>query len=71
MMIRKILTASIASGALAIAGPALAGPAAFPSRESNMRVKGAAFRLQADQLAHAFDFRGKRGEGRLRLDAGP
>src|SRR4051794_30954108 len=59
-----------AAGAVEEAGD-LAGPAALPARQRDMRVEGAALGREAGRLARALDLGGERGERRLRFDAGP
>jgi hypothetical protein len=44
---------------------------ALPSRKRDVRMKGAALRIQADGEAGALDLRRKRGNERPRLDTGP
>ena len=45
--------------------------AAFPPRQSDMRMEGVALGLQADGEAGTLDLGGEGDEGFLRLDAGP
>ena len=49
----------------------LAGAAALPSREGDVRVVGAAFRFETDALADALYLGGERGQGFLGFYAGP
>src|SRR4051794_3605043 len=49
----------------------LACAAAFPAGEGDVRVVGAALRLEADALADPLNLGGKGGERLLRFHAGP
>src|SRR4051812_44370900 len=52
-------------------GRDLAGTAAFPAGQRDMRVEYPTLGLEAGGLAGALDLGGERGERRLGLDAGP
>src|SRR3982751_3485980 len=49
----------------------LAAAAAFPPGKRDVRMKGAALRLEADTLAHPLDLGGERGERLLGIEPGP
>ena len=49
----------------------LAGPAALPACERDVRMERTTLRLETNLLTGAFDLRGQGGKRRLRLDASP